>query len=456
MASLAVASDEVNSELLMCARYGEMEEMLAMLEAGADVNFKDANGSTALHNASANGNTECAERLIQAGAQHLCNESGNSPLQWASQGGKIDTVRLLLKAFPNIDVLSTNAAGMSSLSGAFQSGNTDLVALLLEQPSATEDKLLSPSKKKGGKQGSTNDAVSGGAADGPCPDDDDDDGAAPTEVTHSMKLGSGEDCPVVRIRELAIQHADQPFGASPIEDTTGLGIWCASLVLARWVAMDLAESLEGRVVCELGAGCGLPAISAAVHCAPSATFLTDLNPVALENMRFNVDQNMNDSSDSGGEAGELLSECGEKESESNSGPTRKATAQVLSLDWSEVPACAELNSGEGENCGRVDCVLGADLVYDKEAGDILARALVQLLKPSTGRFFYVAPTTRRAGLDDFLRDLEAVHGFRKIDESPAPAAYLDNPLVNKDDDAFLLHFTDLKVETFLLHQFQRR
>ena len=42
--------------------------------------------------------------------------------------------------------------------------------------------------------------------------------------------------------------SDEAFGSSAQDDTTGLGIWAASIVLARW-AVDLgAARLGGRVV----------------------------------------------------------------------------------------------------------------------------------------------------------------------------------------------------------------
>jgi hypothetical protein len=84
-----------------------------------------------------------------------------------------------------------------------------------------------------------------------------------------------------------IKHADDPFGQAPAEDTTGLAIWSASLVLARWLAADAAvQSLvEGAVVCELGAGCGVPGLAAAVHARPREVVITDLNPETVANLR---------------------------------------------------------------------------------------------------------------------------------------------------------------------------
>ena len=73
-------------ELLECARYGEVEELQQLLDAGVPVDAVDDGGNAALHKASANGHLGAVERLLAAGASvDLPNESGNRPLHWAVQ-----------------------------------------------------------------------------------------------------------------------------------------------------------------------------------------------------------------------------------------------------------------------------------------------------------------------------------------------------------------------------------
>ena len=43
--------DEINLEILECARYGEHEELREYISQGGDVNWCDGNGNTALHKA---------------------------------------------------------------------------------------------------------------------------------------------------------------------------------------------------------------------------------------------------------------------------------------------------------------------------------------------------------------------------------------------------------------------
>ena len=44
-----VSIEEINRELLECARYGEAADMQVLLGAGADVNHTDEGGNSALH-----------------------------------------------------------------------------------------------------------------------------------------------------------------------------------------------------------------------------------------------------------------------------------------------------------------------------------------------------------------------------------------------------------------------
>ena len=140
---------ELDLELLQCARYGETEELVQMLAAGASVNFADDGGNTALHKAAANGHADCVIRLVEAGATFGPNGSGNTPLHWAAQNGQLEAGKALLEAFTDtIDVLAKNSFGQGALSDSFRGGNTDLVALLLTHPSASEEKLMTTDYEK--------------------------------------------------------------------------------------------------------------------------------------------------------------------------------------------------------------------------------------------------------------------------------------------------------------------
>lgn len=59
------------------------------------------------------------------------------------------------------------------------------------------------------------------------------------------------------MRELPIRNPEECFGDDAREDTTGLNLWAAAVVLSRWMASPaIVVRLEGKTLLELGAGCG--------------------------------------------------------------------------------------------------------------------------------------------------------------------------------------------------------
>jgi Predicted methyltransferase len=97
------------------------------------------------------------------------------------------------------------------------------------------------------------------------------------------------------VRELPIENADNPFDDGRDQlDTTGLGIWSASIVMARWMAdKSLLGRFDGKNVLELGAGCGVPGLAVGLYSAAKHVYLTDYNPATMENLKYNIDVNSN-------------------------------------------------------------------------------------------------------------------------------------------------------------------
>lgn len=153
-------SEEDSLELLECARYGELDELMALHQQGIDLNFKDGGGNTgtlefrvitnvrviALHRACANGHVDVVKYLIKSGASFCGNESGNTPLHWAVLNKASGIVKLLLRRYDNIDVLAKNDFGKSALSEAFVAQETAVLQQLLEHKSA---KQLEPEGEAG-------------------------------------------------------------------------------------------------------------------------------------------------------------------------------------------------------------------------------------------------------------------------------------------------------------------
>lgn len=249
--------EEVHRELLECARYGEDEDLLALIQQyQADVNHQDDRKNTALHKAAANGHVKCLEILHQYGAKHTKNLEGNYPIHWAAQNGQADALKFLFDHY-TVDVLEKNESGRSTLTEAFQSGKTDVIEICLSHETAAEERLL--------PQTSTSEDAEAAGVEAKETENEESENTGKNEITHRMKFPtvlnpSGE---LILIRELPITRADNPFGTeeSPEDDTTGLGIWPASILLSRWIANLGPSYFQDKTVLELGAGCALPAIT---------------------------------------------------------------------------------------------------------------------------------------------------------------------------------------------------
>lgn len=103
----------------------------AKIEAGADVNRRSADGTTALHWAAYHGEHELAARLIRGEAEvDTRNDYGSSPMMEAATRGDAAMLRLLLEA--GADAESANPEGQTALMAAARTGNIEAVRLLLE------------------------------------------------------------------------------------------------------------------------------------------------------------------------------------------------------------------------------------------------------------------------------------------------------------------------------------
>lgn len=204
----------MNQEVLECARYGEDDDLKALLEAGADVNFADLGGSTGLHKAAANGHETCIRILIQFGAKYNKNATGNTPAHWAAENGKAAALKAILEGF-EVDVLLKNDLGRSILTEAFQSKDTDCIQLCLSHDSASEERLINPDKPHTPADPSINTKME--TDEGDSAEED----AEKNAITHTMQFG--KDAVLVKVRELPITRADNPFGSetAPEDDTTG-------------------------------------------------------------------------------------------------------------------------------------------------------------------------------------------------------------------------------------------
>ena len=463
--------DECQAEILECARYGEHEDLETILREvpGIDVNFKGVGGNTALHRAAANGEVACMEVLKKRGALHIANDSGNLPLHWAVQNAQLAALKYLIAEY-DVDMLSTNDAGKSIVTFAFAANNEDILATVLSHDSATEERLLPEGGSlkmddaDGGEERAS--GAANGAQGGADSETDAKEGGAEHAVLHDMffdderddkSTGDGtmdvddkeDNKTPLRVRELPMTRADNPFGTatSPQDDTTGLAIWPASILLARWI-YEKREMLQGKVVAELGAGCGLPALSAALYAHPAAVYVTDIHRPTLENAAFNVKLNV-----SSAEATELEAMAEPMD------PVHDVYASTISRQMHNGPpvrvVVRDVNWGNPASFPPepVDVILGSDLVYDENILNVFVPALDGMLAPG-GSFFYIAPITGRAGMHK-LEETLASRNFIAVEKFACPDRMYRSPL--RDLDMCVLHFYDLTAKAeHTCYRFQKK
>mmetsp|Transcript_309 Transcript_309/g.392 ORF Transcript_309/g.392 Transcript_309/m.392 type:complete len:410 (+) Transcript_309:174-1403(+) len=395
-------------ELLECARYGELKELKEMLSSilpddkqevwsltpKAVLDFKDRQGSTGLHRACANGHTNVLSFLLDLGAEFRPNESGNTPLHWAVQNKQLEAVKVLCERVKELDVLVQNSDGKSSLSNGFDTGDTDILKLLLEHPSA--EKLQKDERKNPSK---------------------DDKSEKVQTFVHEIDYGTST---IVRCREIGF--CDGKLDKDDNLETTGAVIWAASLILSQWI-IQLKDDFIGKTVVELGAGCGLPGLTAYKHTKASNIYITDLMSKTFDNLQYNVSEN---------------SIQAENSPEIN----------VSALDW-----CDESTWPTALVNGQTDIIVGSDLVYSLDLVAPLINVILSMLNKDGGKFVYVTTDSNRAGFSEFCKGLQDA-GLAVVKQKP-PAKFLKNPLRSKDSAIFDLHFGEIRDQSFHMYTFTR-
>lgn len=381
--------------------------------------------------ACANGHLECVQLLVNSKAFHNPNLDGNYPLHWAVQNGHLDIVRLLLKSYKDIDVLEQNGFGRGCVTEAFQSQNTEMIAMLLEHPTATEERLL---KGTGQEAPKFEDVVQ--------------------QAILNFQF-EGKDIP---IREIALEGNEKVFDKTADEDSTGITVWSASIILAHWIA-DMKMFFHNKTVMELGAGCGLAGIVAGRCTSADKVVVSDLFQRTMENLHHNVEMNRTDTLPlSNTKCCQCQQECGDqrlvcarctiaqycsKECQKASWSMHKRSCvssktQLIAsaLDWEQV----------GDELETYNIVMGSDLVYHEDIVPLLVAAIDQLLTED-GTFFHVA-SQQRSSLGLFIEQMKA-SGFQCKVEI-VPHEFKQNPLVGGNaENLFHLHFNEMEDDYFL-------
>jgi len=97
---LTAIDGAAESELHGAAWGGDLERVTRLVERGADVNWRDSIGETALFGAAGWGHAEVVRYLLGVRADCNIAEStmGYTPLHWAASHGNLETIQILVEA----------------------------------------------------------------------------------------------------------------------------------------------------------------------------------------------------------------------------------------------------------------------------------------------------------------------------------------------------------------------
>jgi ankyrin repeat protein len=131
VSSLLFAGAALADGLAEAVRSGDRAGALAMIEAGADVDAAESNGTTALHWAAYKGDEELVAALLAKGARpDVANDYGSTPLSEAANVADAEIVEMLLDA--GADPNSPNAEGQTALMTAARTGSVEVARRLVE------------------------------------------------------------------------------------------------------------------------------------------------------------------------------------------------------------------------------------------------------------------------------------------------------------------------------------
>jgi ankyrin repeat protein len=128
---VAAGSAFAQSPLADAIENGRRDAALALLDEGADVNAAQGDGTTPLHWAAYQLDTDLAERLVARGARaNTLNRYGASPLGEAAKAANLELAALLLEA--GADVNAANGDGETPLMLVARTGSVGVAKLLLD------------------------------------------------------------------------------------------------------------------------------------------------------------------------------------------------------------------------------------------------------------------------------------------------------------------------------------
>jgi uncharacterized protein len=121
----------MNEKLIQAAEQGDTARVLELLQQGADINARDAQGRTPVMAATYGNRIEMVAALIKAGADvNLRDDRLNNPFLYAGAEGLLEILKLTYEA--GADPTLTNRYGGIALIPASERGHVEVVNYLLE------------------------------------------------------------------------------------------------------------------------------------------------------------------------------------------------------------------------------------------------------------------------------------------------------------------------------------
>ncbi len=122
----------MDQQLIASAENGNTDDVLALLQDGADIDATDEHGRTAVMAATYNNEVDTVKALIQKGADiNIRDNNSDNVLLHAGASGQLEILKLAIEA--GADTKLTNRFGGTALIPASERGHVEVVRELLTQ-----------------------------------------------------------------------------------------------------------------------------------------------------------------------------------------------------------------------------------------------------------------------------------------------------------------------------------
>jgi ankyrin repeat protein len=123
-------TNALNEQLLQATQHADKQAVLTLLQQGADINVRDAQGRTPVMIATYQHNTDMVKTLLDAGADvNIRDKDKANPLLHSAAMGWLDILQLAIDA--HADTTLTNRHGGISIIPASERGHVEIVRALL-------------------------------------------------------------------------------------------------------------------------------------------------------------------------------------------------------------------------------------------------------------------------------------------------------------------------------------